>query len=351
MKNVVEKFRPLIQKKNINNKLAISKVPEECFDSAYRDILKARSSNIAQSKAKKDKTGKGFKLPDSLRFRRKKDNKDSIEIRSRNLHYRNRDRTIELYPRYFGKNNSRIKIKTNLKKLGVTIDHSCRLNRVNDKYYLNIPYTRKVPKVESNRRCAIDPGGRTFLTGYEAEGLAFEINKDNGFIRRKKQSIRKLQSKLSEEKNKRKRTKYRKVINNTFDKITKCIKDLHHKASKLLADNYKEILLPIFETSRLVRKKNRRINNNAADNLLTLSHYKFRKLLAEKMKNRGGNLIECTEEYTSKTCSSCGRLNHKLGSSKIFQCPYQNCNLVADRDLNAAKNIYMKNYNLFTKIN
>jgi transposase len=348
MKKAVEKFRPLIQKKGINPKLAISEVPEECFDSAYRDVLKSRKTTIANSVAKKDKTGSGFKFPESLRFRRKKDNKDSIEIRSRNLQYYHRTKTIKLYPKYFGKKNSEIKIKTNLKKLGVSIDYSCRLNRENDRYYLNIPYIREVPKVEGKRKCAIDPGSRTFLTGYDPEGLIFEIGSDNGFLRRKKQNIQKLQSKLSEEKDKRRRVKYRRIINNTYTKISNCVKDLHHKSSKLLADNYSEILLPSFETSRMT-KKNRRINNTAADNLLMLSHYKFRKLLTEKMKCRGGKLIECTEEYTSKTCGKCGRLNHNLGSSKVFQCNYQNCGLVLDRDINAARNIFMKNYSLLSK--
>jgi transposase len=349
LKKVVEKFRPLVQKRNISNKLAISEAPEECFDSAYRDFVKNRKTTIAQSKAKKDKTGKGFDLPKGLRFRRKKDNKDSIEIRSRKFQYFHKTKTIRLYPKYFGKNKSEIKIKTNLKKLGVKINYSCRLNRENGKYYLIIPYIRKVPQINSNKKCAIDPGGRTFLTGYDPEGSIFEIGKDTGFLRRKKQNIKKLQSKLDTEKNKRRRIKYRKIINNTYTKITNCVKDLHHKASKLLADTYKEILLPIFETSRITKKKNRRINNTAADNLLTLSHYKFRKLLTEKMENRGGKLIECTEEFTSKTCGNCGRLNHKLGPSKIFRCPYENCNVILDRDISAARNIYMKNYNLLSK--
>ena len=37
---------------------------------------------------------------------------------------------------------------------------------------------------------------------------------------------------------------------------------------------------------------------------------------------RGGTVIDCHEEYTSKTCSCCGRLNHTLGASKSFTCPF-----------------------------
>ena len=46
------------------------------------------------------------------------------------------------------------------------------------------------------------------------------------------------------------------------------------------------------------------------------------------------------EEYTSKTCSCCGSLNTKLGSSKIFNCP--SCKVILDRDENGARNILLK---------
>ena len=45
----------------------------------------------------------------------------------------------------------------------------------------------------------------------------------------------------------------------------------------------------------------------------------------------GGTVIDCHEEYTSKTCSCCGRLNHTLGASKSFTCPF--CHYVVDRDV------------------
>jgi transposase len=64
------------------------------------------------------------------------------------------------------------------------------------------------------------------------------------------------------------------------------------------------------------------------------------------MDIRKGKLIICTEEYTSKTCGSCGRLNHNLGSNKVFKCPYEDCKYLADRDINAARNIFIMNYKM-----
>ena len=89
---------------------------------------------------------------------------------------------------------------------------------------------------------------------------------------------------------------------------------------------------------------NRKINKETSNNLIMLSHYKFKQLLDHKMKLRKGELIECTEEYTTKTCGNCGILNHSIGSKKIFICP--SCNIRIDRDMNAARNILIKNRNM-----
>jgi transposase len=343
-----KKYRKYVKKKNINPKMSIYKAPEECFDSSYRDFLKARKTNLAASKSKKDRTGKGFVVPSALKFRTKKSQKGSIEIRGRSLKYFARSRTIKIFPKFFGK-KSEIKIKTDLRFLKGSFDYSCRLQMNQDRYYLLVPYVREnIPKVVGNRKCAIDPGSRTFLTGYESDGMSFEISNNNYHILRKQKHIQTLQRKIEKETNAGCKIKYRKIINNTYHRVSNCISDLHHKASKILSDTYKEILLPSFETSKMVSSKNRKISPGTSHNLLTFSHYKFRNLLQNKMDQRKGKLIICTEEYTSKTCGRCGRLNHKLGARKEFICPYIDCKIVIDRDINAARNIFIKNYDIFT---
>ena len=46
-------------------------------------------------------------------------------------------------------------------------------------------------------------------------------------------------------------------------------------------------------------------------------------------------------DLCSKCCGNCGKLNHKLGASKIFKCPH--CEWTLDRDMNGARNIMIKN--------
>ena len=43
---------------------------------------------------------------------------------------------------------------------------------------------------------------------------------------------------------------------------------------------------------------------------------------------------EVEEDYTSKTCSSCGDLKDDLGSNKTYSC--SSCSSIFDRDFNAA---------------
>ena len=78
-------------------------------------------------------------------------------------------------------------------------------------------------------------------------------------------------------------------------------------------------------------KKYRNIGKHTARRMYLWSHYKFRELLKYKTALRGGTVVDCHEEYTSKTCSCCGKLNHTLGASKSFTCPF--CHYVVDRDV------------------
>ena len=358
-KELDTQFRPYVKKSGdvgMKKNLFVYDCPDDCFDSAYNDVIKARKAIKAASKAQKLKDGKGFEYPDQLNYKSKKQGSTSIEIRSRSINYDVRGRTLAFYPEYFNGskrrgNANKIRIKTNLAKLGIReFSHSCRLTKYDDKYYLNVPYVREVDAVNTTRVCAIDPGVRTFLTGYEPNGSIFEIASDNEHIYKKKKRIEKLQTKRDNASNNLERAQITKVIKKLYRNITNCVNDMHHKASKMLAETYQEILLPVFNTQDMVKKSDdeqvRKINACTAYKMQTLAHYKFRRLLEHKMQIRNGKLHVCTEEYTSKTCGACGRLNHSLGASKVFVCPYDSCKIIMDRDANAARNIFIKNIDM-----
>jgi len=89
------------------------------------------------------------------------------------------------------------------------------------------------------------------------------------------------------------------------------------------------------------RKRERVIRSSTARAMLAQAHFKFKVLLRYKLARVGGRLVDCEEEYTSKTCSSCGTVNDTLGGDRVFRCSA--CHVRLDRDVNAARNILIKN--------
>ena len=60
-------------------------------------------------------------------------------------------------------------------------------------------------------------------------------------------------------------------------------------------------------------------------------------------------LPQIGEEWTTKTCSSCGHVNHHVGAHSVFCCPH--CGLIADRDTQAAKNILGHGLSVLRELN
>jgi putative transposase len=85
-----------------------------------------------------------------------------------------------------------------------------------------------------------------------------------------------------------------------------------------------------------VRKVNRIFNS--------LSHFQFKMKLKYQCLKWQRKLHIVNESYTSKTCGRCGNINNELGSSKSYKC--SKCHLEIDRDINGARNIYLKNIGL-----
>lgn len=157
-------------------------------------------------------------------------------------------------------------------------------------------------------------------------------------------------------------------INKCYKKIKNIVKELHNKTALHLVKNYERILLPKFETQQMVKNKKytkeyfnnvleekgekeckkeirevykkRRLNGRVKFVLNMSSHYKFKLHLLNKCKEYGSELIEVTEEYTSKTCTNCGIQSNTYSKERIKKCK---CNCEIDRDINGARNIMIKN--------
>lgn len=72
----------------------------------------------------------------------------------------------------------------------------------------------------------------------------------------------------------------------------------------------------------------------------TFTHANFKKILMKHAIQHNTFIYLCDEAFTSKTCTNCGFANEQLKRAKIFNCP--NCKIVYDRDIGAARNIFLK---------
>jgi len=273
-----------------------------------------------------------------MKFKKKKDGKDSIVIHCK--HYKHKKGPYAM-----------ISKMESTEPLPQTMEYDSRLTRDHlNQYWLCIPIRFHVRSLDNqeilNRKgriAAIDPGVRTFATIYDTSGKTLEVGKnDIGRIYRLGHAVDKLQSKWSQRETKHKeRYHLKRAARRIRRKIKNLVKDVHCKLIKYLCLNYEVVLLPKFETNGMVSKKKRKIRSKTARAIITWSHFTFRERLLNKVKEYPGCKVKLvTEEYTSKTCGSCGKLNTSLGSKKNFVCPF--CDYKADRDLNAARNILIK---------
>ena len=215
-----------------------------------------------------------------------------------------------------------------------------------NEYFACIPTTRPesipAPCAYEGSCIALDPGVRTFLTGYDPAGNILEIAKgDVDKVFKMCYRVDRIMSKVTKAKNHRQRYNRQRAACRARTKLQNCITDLHAKAAKYLCESYKLILLPKFTTQQMVRRATRKIRSKTARMMLTFSHYKFRQRLLDKAINyKDTNVMIVNEAYTSKTCTCCGTIHDKLGGNKNFNC--RSCSWKGDRDVNGARNIYLR---------
>jgi transposase len=88
------------------------------------------------------------------------------------------------------------------------------------------------------------------------------------------------------------------------------------------------------------------IGRTTARAMLSWAHFQFRQRLEAKAREYPWVRVHADigEEWTSKTCTRCGHIRHDLGAAEVYRCAQ--CGLVIDRDVNGARNIFIKHSGL-----
>ena len=247
------------------------------------------------------------------------------------------------------------------------------LNKLNiifllfNSYYLCIVEDKEKINIKNKKEIvAIDPGEKIFGSYYSINEIGNLGKNMRGVILKIQSKIKKYQNKLKNKKYKNKKKSIQKIIQRCYNKIKGFVNEVHKKSSKYLCENYKNILLPSFETKPMISKtkikeeteKIKEIKNkeDAKKKLKELgkkielskkikfvlsiqSHYKFKDYLKAKAKRYKTIVYDVNESYTSQTCTKCGKISNEYSKEREKECM---CGYKIDRDVNGSRNILLK---------
>lgn len=255
------------------------------------------------------------------------------------------------YISYMGNNINRKKEKGEMISLESDGDTRISFERRKGFYFHKLIKTdivsTPVPSVISSEKqrtvIALDPGVRTFLTGYEPTKV---VDMASGSVRRLFK-LRNVQNRLRHSMKfvkARQRKRYRIACERIAKRIKNLVDEIHWKCINYLL-TYDDIILPEFKVKQMIKKKKvpgKGINRRTKREMVSLSHYKFKmRLISKLVAFPNKKLYIVNESYTSKTCTNCGHINENLGGNKLYFCK-DGCKHEIPRDYNGARNIFIK---------
>jgi len=182
------------------------------------------------------------------------------------------------------------------------------------------------PKTSSSHAVGIDLGVKHLAI--TSEGTFYENPKHLHHLEHKLKKQQRLVSKKKRGSNRRKKAVYQ--LAKLHEHIANKRKDTAHKITKKLVDSYDLLVFENLEIQKMV--KNHRFAKSIVDSA-------WKKLIAYatyKAENAGKQVLLVNPYNTSQQCSNCLEIVKKTLAEREHSC---GCGYVADRDVNAARNI------------
>jgi putative transposase len=202
-----------------------------------------------------------------------------------------------------------------------------------DKYYLIVccDEVPTEPHISTGKITAIDLGINTFIT--TDDGSKFHHPKA---YKTAKEKLAYLNRKLAlKQKNSNNRKRAKLAIQRAYEKVSNIRADFQHKLSKQIVSENDTVIVEKLNISNMLETKGFEVNKQ---NITDASWGNFVALLKYKAASAGVKIIEVDPKNTSKMCSCCGNIKHKLPLSvRLYEC--ESCGFKLDRDINAAINI------------
>lgn len=338
-KNMYWLRKKFINACNIPNKSKwLLETPKSVRDGALHDLDQAYKTNFAK---------KDHKF--SISFRKKKDNQ-SIVISYDQIKTWKKDNTsigeMGMFPT-FVKNKILFHCKKN--NLPDNIEYDCRLslNKLGQ-FHLHIPIAKVCEnQTDQDNWCSIDPGVKIPWTVYSpTPGICYKIGEnDISRIFRLCRHLDKLISKTTatgKHKGKKRSRRQMKIAQTRLRTRIKCLVDeVQWKAINFILSQFKNVIIPPFQTSQMVKKLDRKITSQSVRKMICWKHFTFRQRLLYKAELCNANVFVRTEQYTSKACTNCFNIKYNLGGSRTYKCT--KCHIISNRDVCGARNIFLKN--------
>src|SRR6266571_7278462 len=192
------------------------------------------------------------------------------------------------------------------------------------------PYPDHEPTLCEHPDIGIDVGLKSFLT--DSEGHTVENPR---FYRTSQQTLRRKQRRMCRrKKGSHRRRKAARSTAQTHLKIARQRRDFQYKTANQYTAQYQVIAVEQLHILNLVQ------NHSLAKSISDASWSAFLDILSEKAERAEHAVIRVNPRFTSQKCFKCGEIVQKSLSVRTHICPC--CGYIADRDINAAKNILAK---------
>jgi len=240
------------------------------------------------------------------------------------------------YKTYMGENIDSVNVDF---KTHITSDCTLQYNKKGNRFVLYTTKNCDVKIYDTADTISIDPGIRTFLSCV-SDFSVYEIGKDNQIPEKIKYHLETMDN-IKKKPIPQKIKKRYEISHNK--KIHGLVTELHWKSIDFLVKRFKTICIGKWSTKSILSNQRSVLCPMTKRIASRLRFYEFLTKLKYKCDAFGVNLMIVDESFTSKVCSHCSWEHKKLGGEKVFKCG--NCTMVIDRDLNGARNIYMRALN------
>lgn len=183
------------------------------------------------------------------------------------------------------------------------------------------------PLPATGQNVGIDVGISSFATLSTGETIENPRHLANA-----SEKLAKLQRRLSRKKRSSKnRAKARRKVALAHLKVQRTRKDFHHKEAAKLVNRFDRIAVEDLNIKGMVK------NRHLAKAISDVAWSVFFTILQSKAENAGRQFEKVNPRYTSQDCSHCGHRQKMPLAIRVYEC--QACEVVIDRDHNAARNI------------